>query len=210
MTMIVTACSPREKLWNPSLEGDYHGVNRVYYFGYFQGSWATGYPIAVTWNLQIIKKVKAGLCILMAGGIGPGAAGVAKTIKINLVSVGRDHTLSSLVIWACTEFWLVLILGSLPSLRPLVVDVTQRVSTCGSNYHKSQHPSSHPRDFPGSVQLYSLAAKGIPNKAVSERDDLIAGTVIVCTTRVEVTNTSMDSREASRDTLDVVQRGFGP
>ncbi|KAL8689023.1 MAG: hypothetical protein Q9218_005212 [Villophora microphyllina] len=67
----------------------------------------------------------------MAGGFVAAAAGIVKTVYIKLISVESDPTyaISTLVIWAYTENWLVLILGSLPPLRSLFMQIFQQIST---------------------------------------------------------------------------------
>ncbi|KAK0513982.1 hypothetical protein JMJ35_003704 [Cladonia borealis] len=74
-----------------------------------QSSWAAFsdfvlaiYPVLLLRNVKISTRAKIGLSLLMAGGV-----------------LNTTYALSYLVIWAWTEEWLVLILGSLPPLRPL-------------------------------------------------------------------------------------------
>ncbi|KAL8870791.1 MAG: hypothetical protein Q9174_003244 [Haloplaca sp. 1 TL-2023] len=139
--MILLQCSPSQKLWDLSVPGSCYHVERTNHVGYFQGSWAAAsdlalavYPVLVFWNLKIGTKTKIGLCLLMAGGLVAAAAGAIKTVYIKLITAEEDPTyaISTLVIWAYTENWLVLILGSLPPLRSLFVRVFQQISTSAS------------------------------------------------------------------------------
>ena len=50
------------------------------------------YPVLFFWNLKISKKIKIGLCFLMAGGLIAAAAGVVKTIDLKLIAVEHDIT----------------------------------------------------------------------------------------------------------------------
>ncbi|KAL8667910.1 MAG: hypothetical protein Q9202_000375 [Teloschistes flavicans] len=141
MILILLQCSPSRKLWNPSVPGTCYHIHRTNHVGYFQGSWAAAsdlalavYPVVVFWSLKIGMRVKIGLCFLMAGGFVAAAAGIVKTVYIKLISVESDPTysISTLVIWAYTENWLVLILGSLPPLRSLFMRVFDQMSTTPS------------------------------------------------------------------------------
>ncbi|KAL8705631.1 MAG: hypothetical protein Q9201_001268 [Fulgogasparrea decipioides] len=157
MILILLQCSPSRKLWNPAIPGTCYHIHRTNHVGYFQGSWAAAsdlalavYPVIVFWNLKISTRVKIGLCLLMAGGLVAAAAGIVKTIYIKLISVGEDPTyaISTLVIWAYTENWLVLILGSLPPLRSLFLRLFEQISTNASRSHTA-------RTHDGYSQTYS-------------------------------------------------------
>ncbi|KAL8727833.1 MAG: hypothetical protein Q9181_005565 [Wetmoreana brouardii] len=156
MILILLQCSPSRKLWNPAIPGTCYHIHRTNHVGYFQGSWAAAsdlalavYPILVFWNLKISKRVKIGLCLLMAGGLVAAAAGIVKTIYIKLISVGDDPTyaISALVIWAYTENWLVLILGSLPPLRSLFIRIFEQISTNASRSHTARTHDGYNQTF---------------------------------------------------------------
>ncbi|KAL9585096.1 MAG: hypothetical protein Q9212_001722 [Teloschistes hypoglaucus] len=148
MILILLQCSPSRKLWNPSVPGTCYHIRRTNNVGYFQGSWAAAsdlalavYPVVVFWSLKIGMRVKIGLCFLMAGGFVAAAAGIVKTVYIKLISVEADPTyaISTLVIWAYTENWLVLILGSLPPLRSLFMRLFDQVSTSASRSRTARY-----------------------------------------------------------------------
>ncbi|KAI4194075.1 MAG: hypothetical protein LQ350_007984 [Teloschistes chrysophthalmus] len=119
MVLILLQCSPSRKLWNPSVPGTCYHIRRTNNVGYFQGSkllWLTFEDRAA-------------------------AAGIVKTVYIKLISVEADPTyaISTLVIWAYTENWLVLILGSLPPLRSLFLRVFDQVSTSASRSRTARY-----------------------------------------------------------------------
>ncbi|KAK5120791.1 hypothetical protein LTR85_005857 [Meristemomyces frigidus] len=126
IVLILKQCTPVQKMWNDSLAGNCDFRVTTSHGGFFQGSWAAAsnlalaiYPITVFWSLHISWKRKLGLCALMDGGFIAAAAGVMKTIYIELITATTDATyaISPLVIWAYTEMWIIIILGSIPSLR---------------------------------------------------------------------------------------------
>lgn len=61
--------------------------------------------------------------------------------------------ISSLVIWALTECWLVLILGCLPPLRPLFVSVFHQLSTSAS-HSRPKHSGYYNNYPPGGIPMY--------------------------------------------------------
>ncbi|MCJ1280029.1 hypothetical protein MMC21_007854 [Puttea exsequens] len=148
--LILTACSPVGKLWDPLLPGSCSNIVRTNHVGYFQGGWAALsdivlalYPVLVFWNLQITNKIKIGLCALMAGGLVAAAAGITKTVYLKLIAAEQDITYaeSPLLIWGWTENWLVLILGCLPPLNAFFLRVFQRVLS-SSNGRRSTKPGA--------------------------------------------------------------------
>lgn len=50
------------------------------------------YPVIVFWNLKISLRIKAGLCLLMAGGLVAAAAGIVKTVNLKFISASHDIT----------------------------------------------------------------------------------------------------------------------
>ncbi|MCJ1277470.1 hypothetical protein MMC21_005283 [Puttea exsequens] len=128
--LILLQCSPTPKLWNNNLPGTCEHRIRTNKAGYFRGSYsALGdlilaiYPIVVFWNLQMSKKLKIGLCLLMSGGVIATACAIVKTVYIELISKTEDRTyvLTPLLLWAYSEMWAILILGSIPPIRPLFI-----------------------------------------------------------------------------------------
>ncbi|KAL6717504.1 hypothetical protein ACLMJK_005419 [Lecanora helva] len=201
MSMVLTSCSPTEKFWNPVLAGNCNHVSRTYHVGYFQGSWVAtsdillaAYPILVFWNLKISARVKVGLCLLMAGGLLAAVAGFIKTVAISRINVEVDGTYSTapLIIWAFTEHWLVLILGTLPTLRPLFVHVFRQVSSKNSWPHNSKHGYVQQSDS-RSIPLRPHAGKRKNEDTESEINILAPAAGIIRTTQVQVVSASKDS-----------------
>lgn len=138
----LTQCSPTDKLWYKLLPGKCDRAILANNFGMFQGAAAVFtdlflalYPTTIVWDLQISHRAKIGFCVLMAGGLIPAAAGIMRTIYLPrlVTSVDPTYELSPFITWAVTEVWFVIILGSIPPLRPLFERVFHkaRIATRG-------------------------------------------------------------------------------
>ncbi|KAF2154485.1 hypothetical protein K461DRAFT_305508 [Myriangium duriaei CBS 260.36] len=80
------------------------------------------YPIFMLWNLKVKMATKIATCTLMAGGVFTTFACVIRTIDVKrMFSDQNDITyiFGQLNVWTVAEIWLTIIIGSLPSLRPL-------------------------------------------------------------------------------------------
>ncbi|KAL9131001.1 MAG: hypothetical protein Q9217_000943 [Psora testacea] len=227
MILILLQCSPVPKLWNPAIPGTCNHIQRTNNVAYFQGSWAALsdvllaiYPIFVFWSLKISNKIKIGLCLLMAGGFIAAASGVVKTVNLKLISVEHDITyhISTLCIWAYTECWLVLILGSLPPLRPLFVCVFQQLSTTAS---RSRNKSSGYYPQLGNINIPMYPPASSANKRAntlsgdtdSERrilppNAMAAEDGILRTTHVHVASSPKGEGDDSDDSLNGINRGI--
>ncbi|KAF2148955.1 hypothetical protein K461DRAFT_271542 [Myriangium duriaei CBS 260.36] len=126
--LLWTQCHPIAKLWDIILPGSCPGATPANNFSYFNGAVAVVtdvflalYPTTMVWSLQLSHRTKIAFCVLMAGGLLPAVAGVVRTIYSHrlLVSTDVTHELVPFLMWSDTEMWFVMILGSLPPLRPL-------------------------------------------------------------------------------------------
>ncbi|KAI9691535.1 MAG: hypothetical protein M1822_007606 [Bathelium mastoideum] len=111
--------------------------------------------------------------------------------------------ISPLIIWAATEMWLIIIMGSIPPLRTLLVRFFRRVGeTISHSIHTSKHSQSnsvqlsrirnngkhHERDtssqermtnYEGEYIVMSKSADGVPERGYDNR-------AIHVTTQVEI------------------------
>lgn len=100
--------------------------------------------------------------------------------------------------------WLVLILGSVPPLRPLFAQVFQRISTKNlRNSNRGYYEQSDPKSIP----MHPIASKRPPKDTDSERFMLSVGAGILQTTDVQVISNPKDSRDNSNESLNGVARG---
>lgn len=208
--LILYACTPLEKLWNDYLPGSCAFRSTTSKAGFFQGSWAAAsdavlasYPIFVFWDLNMSTRRKVGLCALMGGGYIAAVAGTMKTIYIKLITVGVDYTYSitPLLIWALTEMWLIIFLGSIPQLRVVFVLLKEKVEGA------SRHTSVKEDPFKGEMRqaeefVESTTVDGSDTSAqrtVSETCNLPPLTQILVTNCYTVTYEQEDVKEFPSD-----------
>ncbi|GAB7340524.1 hypothetical protein MBLNU457_6943t1 [Dothideomycetes sp. NU457] len=128
--MIYFQCRPADAIWDitklPNANCSLKPVARA--VGYAQGAWSACsdivlalYPISVVWKLQTSLKMKIGFCVLMGGGIIAAISVAIRTYYINTLATNLDVTyaFADFMIWGGTELWCIIILGSIPPLRPL-------------------------------------------------------------------------------------------
>ncbi|CAK3792472.1 Hypothetical predicted protein [Lecanosticta acicola] len=153
MIMILLQCDPVSKIWNRNLPGNCDFQSTTSKVGFLQGSWAAAsdivlasYPIFVFWSLDLSWRRKLGLCALMGGGYIAAIAGIIKTIYIKLITATTDITYAEhpLLIWAYTEMWLIIILGSIPQLRVMFAFLRSEISVRDPNNTTLQHSGGDP------------------------------------------------------------------
>lgn len=105
------------------------GIARADDIAFSQTAWSAAtnlilaiYPITVFWNLQMRIGIKIGLCALWSTVAFSCVCACIRTFEIGVIVSTRDrtHAVAPLLIWGWTEYWVVLIAGSLPPLRPLI------------------------------------------------------------------------------------------
>ncbi|KAF4554018.1 Hypothetical protein D9617_5g068940 [Elsinoe fawcettii] len=131
-------CEPVAKLWNPTLPGVCPRAVQAANFSYYQGAinafadiFLSLFPITIVWNLQANMRVKIGFCLLMAFGAIPSIAVIIRTTLLGKLATSKDITwdFGPFMIWASTELWTVIIIGSIPPLRPLFLRLFFKVSS---------------------------------------------------------------------------------
>ncbi|KAF4550045.1 Hypothetical protein D9617_19g103500 [Elsinoe fawcettii] len=127
-----TQCTPAERLWYRFMEGSCPRGRLAGNWNYLQGSVGAFtdfvlamWPISIAWNLQTSMRVKVGFCLLMAVGTLPAIASGLRTVKVPSLSKSTNPTkdLADFMLWAIVEFWSIVILTSVPVLRPLFLRV---------------------------------------------------------------------------------------
>ncbi|KAG8629837.1 hypothetical protein KVT40_001456 [Elsinoe batatas] len=134
------------------------------------------WPISIVWNLQASRKVKIAFCLLMAIGILPAIAVTCRIVSLPSISSSTDptHDFGGFMLWAVTEVWLVIILGSIPPLRPLFLRVFY-----GIHPHSSGNRASAPTYEMGTGNntnhrsgLRSQVIKPTPEAHVGDLDNI--------------------------------------
>ncbi|TKX20156.1 hypothetical protein C1H76_7657 [Elsinoe australis] len=138
LVITLTQCQPYDRLWNRAKDGNCDGQLRAGQFSWFQGGISclsdfilALYPISLVWNMKAATKTRVGFVVLMAGGILPGIAAVIRAIFTYGLGDSKNVTMawSRFTIWAIIELWLIIILGSIPPLRPLFLKFFGSVKT---------------------------------------------------------------------------------
>ncbi|TVY14099.1 hypothetical protein LARI1_G007616 [Lachnellula arida] len=117
------------RCWNPSVQAD---------FGYFQGATntltdivLTAMPISIIWNLQLAKKLKIALSVLLGLSSFAMIASIIRTMLTARIADRDDFTYNVIVfiIWCTVENCTVIITSSIPTLRPLFVRPKRNTSS---------------------------------------------------------------------------------
>ncbi|KAL8930415.1 MAG: hypothetical protein Q9208_000599 [Pyrenodesmia sp. 3 TL-2023] len=121
-------CKPSALLWDPTLPGTCQDPRMQGSFALFQGSFGAVtdllyalFPILIIWPLQMPRKRKYQLAGIMCLGTFSAVAGAVKTYYLHQLRARADFTYDAcdLMIWYTTEMYVIIIAGSLPTLRPL-------------------------------------------------------------------------------------------
>ncbi|KAI9713805.1 MAG: hypothetical protein M1820_000535 [Bogoriella megaspora] len=153
-TFVWFQCEPKRKLWLSDLPGNCDLQTQILASGVFQGTWSATsdfilaiYPIFVFWGLNASLKMRLGLAGLFLGGLVAGVAAIMKSVSILTLLAKSDvlYAVSPLMLWAVTENWLIIIMGSIPPIRALFVRFFRRMGLTPSSknsYGDSVHLSN--------------------------------------------------------------------
>ncbi|KAI5249430.1 hypothetical protein E4T43_00910 [Aureobasidium subglaciale] len=147
-------CKPIHKLWHQEIAGSCLLTTAIVKVGIFVGAWCAAcdfvlafYPIFLFWKLETSWKIRVGLCLLFCGGAVAGAAAILKTYYLMNLAVAKDVTYAIFPTdtWAITEQYLIIIMSSIPAIRPLCVRVFRKASSQLSTTKTNTHPTSQTR-----------------------------------------------------------------
>ncbi|KAL4930971.1 uncharacterized protein BDV17DRAFT_289393 [Aspergillus undulatus] len=154
---ILGQCSPMEKLWDDDIPGtcDPGRLNNQNYsffqasFNSFSDALLASYPIHLFWKLQMKLRIKVALSVLMGLGWIAAVCSAVKTYELKALTETSDITWAqpSLLIWASTEAWIVIVVGCVPPIRPLMERILQRLGLSSkktSTPHYGYYDSSRP------------------------------------------------------------------
>ncbi|GAM90403.1 hypothetical protein ANO11243_084460 [Dothideomycetidae sp. 11243] len=125
-------CTPVNKVWNVLEAGscpaqkEARAISYVHaIFGGLSDIFLALFPISIVWNLQTSLKVKVGFCALMAIGMLPAFASFVRFHLLHKIYDVTDFTYEEglFMIWAAIETGTLIIIGSIPPLRPLFMRV---------------------------------------------------------------------------------------
>ncbi|KAL8989785.1 MAG: hypothetical protein Q9169_008280 [Polycauliona sp. 2 TL-2023] len=131
------------------------------------------FPIELLRKVQIQRRTKIGLCILMSLGLITAACCTVRTV-MNWQNIGSDPTWTSVVnwYWRTWEVSIGIVAASIPPLRPAYRIVTTGMKTYLSNrsFRKSSsgalEESGHPSSKPASSTLAKLFRRGSNDSAM--------------------------------------------
>ncbi|KAF2214650.1 hypothetical protein CERZMDRAFT_95042 [Cercospora zeae-maydis SCOH1-5] len=145
LSLTINQCDPPSRLWNIMEPGTCPRIIATRKLGFFTGAYGAFcdlalafYPVVLIIGplLQINPKVKAAICIVMAGGAIAGVAGIVKTVQLaNLLYVQYDY--ATIVIWILTETWFIIIFGSITTTRPIFVAIGRHIKLFGTGFWTS-------------------------------------------------------------------------
>ncbi|PNS21063.1 hypothetical protein CAC42_3400 [Sphaceloma murrayae] len=154
---IFTQCDPVDELWttDPNSNPNCKNVDLVLKGGTVQGSFSAFgdfflaiYPAVIFWNLQMSWRRRLGVCVLFLGGAVSGIGAILKTVYVLGLksSINPTGATADLMTWAHVEVWLIIIMATLPPLRPLFVKcfrtIRTNLSSLSSTHRKSRTANS--------------------------------------------------------------------
>ncbi|KAF2236998.1 hypothetical protein EV356DRAFT_530507 [Viridothelium virens] len=129
ITLTFAQCSPSRALWNPTLPGAHCWDPRVNTdFSIFTAAWNAFFdlalalmPITIIWNLQMKLERKVALCTVLGLGVFASVSSAVKASKLNELNARADITWETyeLYVWTSAEIFVIIVLGSVPTLRPV-------------------------------------------------------------------------------------------
>ncbi|GAM87920.1 hypothetical protein ANO11243_059480 [Dothideomycetidae sp. 11243] len=143
-----TQCRPISRLWDRELPGNCDGGAIASDWSILQGSIGAFadfvlalWPVGIAWNLQTTLKIKVMFCLLMGVGMLPAIVSVFRVTHIPAPSISKDITLdfADFMILCVVEFWAIVILTSIPVLRPLFLRIFYGIK---SSTHSKSGPQS--------------------------------------------------------------------
>lgn len=174
LTVILTfvQCDNPAALWDPSIRKitrcwDPHVQSG---FSTFTGSLHAAadfilalVPITIIWDLQLSVRKRVSLILLLSAGIFSGVCSAIKTAQLSSLTSRSDLTWEtfSLYLWTGAEIFLIIVCGSLPTLKPLwdrffgriLASVTGSKKSGGYASFKSKRSS-----FPGQGRGFELSS----------------------------------------------------
>ncbi|GAM90651.1 hypothetical protein ANO11243_086960 [Dothideomycetidae sp. 11243] len=129
MGLIVFECDPVPRLWNVLGQGTCPRKETTHKFGLAQGAISAFvdfalalWPLSMVPNLKVSMKAKVGFCVLMGLGTITGLASILRDVFTQQSVDGRDVTSDTyvkLLFWAELEQTGIILLSTIPTLRPL-------------------------------------------------------------------------------------------
>jgi len=124
-------------------------------------------PAFILWDVQMRKKLKISVCIILGMGA---VASTATLIRLKTIPAYRNandylYGIAEIAIWSVVEIGLGIIAGSVATLKPLFNKIFG--STTDPNSYANDHPS---RPYPGSYRLHEVSKGGLNTTVTIQAD----------------------------------------
>ncbi|GAM90079.1 hypothetical protein ANO11243_081190 [Dothideomycetidae sp. 11243] len=175
----ITQCVPNNRLWYRYLPGSCPREELSMHIAVFQGYTTSVtdlilavWPIWLVSNLSQPLAVKVKVCLLMAINVLPGAISIVRTTTIPNTSAVVDvtHAFSDFVMYCCLELGLIIILTSIPVLRPLFKRGFDKILPMKTTMDASSR--SPPGQITVTLERLTVRSKAAKDARDGEGDDL--------------------------------------
>ncbi|KAF2153677.1 hypothetical protein K461DRAFT_292394 [Myriangium duriaei CBS 260.36] len=148
LILSATQCEPNDRLWYRLKAGTCPRQTLSENFSIFQGAGSALtdiilalWPISIVYKLQTTMRVKVMFCCLMGLGILPMIASVLRTSFVPGINSSPNVTraFGPFMLWIVIELWVIVILTSIPVLRPLFLKIFYGIKT--SRASRSTNPN---------------------------------------------------------------------
>ena len=179
--LLFAACRPAEAVWNPFVQGavcwDPTVVTKVT-IAFSAWNVLVDFvlallPASIFWPLKLSREKRVALIALLGGGVFAGVCGAVKASYLPSAN-SDDVTWATydLLLWHGAEYFLVVVLGSLPTLKPIwdLARGRRRTATAGRSsyysYPRREKRSQGSSNWTESSTLHSSAAPQLPGAAL--------------------------------------------
>ncbi|KAI0549855.1 hypothetical protein F4679DRAFT_584085 [Xylaria curta] len=145
LIVIFIQCYPAGGLWNPAIPARRWNPNIELYLAFFSQSTLTFsdltyvlFPVLVIWKLNMPMRRKIALSALLSLSLLTMTASILKTVTAETSRGGQnaEYTASLGALWSAIEQSFVIIMGSIPPLRPLATADWPRLRSLGRRLSK--------------------------------------------------------------------------
>ena len=170
-TLLLTQCSPVEGLWEVFGPRDCRNERQTQGFAYFAAStyrstpkyptskltltgWSVlsdvalaVYPAPIIWSLQLRKRTKIGLCVLLSLVVIAGACAAVKTYELRLmVGIERhSYEVAPLLALTMAETWITFIVACVAPSAPLIKLAISRIWSSAATSNLTGNPNVNGR-----------------------------------------------------------------
>ncbi|KAF2152292.1 hypothetical protein K461DRAFT_144641 [Myriangium duriaei CBS 260.36] len=175
--LVIFACAPVEHAWNPAGPGNCNIEQVFAKIGVFQGlvSAITDlilglWPLTMVGALSVSRQQKLVFCVLIGIGIFPGIISMYRGVLTYKIIHSPDIIRSwiSLLRWSSIELWLIIILGSISTLRPLFIRVVYGRSAAADGIIEAEGSLWQPTRNSGVAQICTVIHGNAPQEDSDE------------------------------------------